>query len=116
MNFNKIVELFNCTVTHRAENFEDQVKDVVESNMMSKVLLVDHEKFILITSLATDQALRTADIVNANGVLITETNTIPNTMKTLAKDLKITLIKTTFSAKAVCSNLQTSFDVNIEHL
>ncbi len=72
-----------------------EVEDAVVSDLMSDVLLVDLEEFILITSLASDQVIRTADIVGAAAVALTNGKQPQTTMVELAKEQGITLFSTT---------------------
>jgi predicted transcriptional regulator len=69
-----------------------EVEDAVVSDLMSDVLLVDLEEFILITSLASDQVIRTADIVGASAVVLTNGKQPQTTMVELAKEQGITLL------------------------
>ncbi|MFW6251269.1 MAG: DRTGG domain-containing protein, partial [Alkalispirochaetaceae bacterium] len=71
---------------------------VVVSDLMSDVLLVDQEEFILITSLASDQVIRTADIVGAAAVVLTNGKQPQTTMVALAKEQGVTLLATTLSS------------------
>lgn len=64
-----------------------QVAHVVVSDLMSDVLLVDEEDMILLTSLASDQVLRTAQIVGAVGVIVVNGKTLPSSMAGVAKEL-----------------------------
>ena len=73
-----------------------EVEDAVVSDLMSDVLLVDLEEFLLITSLASDQVVRTADIVGAAAVVLTNGKQPQTTMVELAKEQGITLFSTTF--------------------
>ena len=72
-----------------------EVRDVVVSDLMSDVLLVDLEEFILVTSLASDQVIRTADIVGAAGVILTNGKQPQTSMVQLAREQRITLLRTT---------------------
>lgn len=65
---------------------------VIASDLMSDVLVVDHPSPLLVTSLASDQVIRTADIVGACAVLVVNGKTLPANMKTLARECGMTLL------------------------
>lgn len=75
------------------EGYPDRlIEDALVSDLMSDVLLVDLEEFVLITSLASDQVIRTADIVGASAVILTNGKQPQTTMVELARDQGVTLI------------------------
>jgi hypothetical protein len=76
---------------------ESDVRHVVASDLMSDVLTVDHDAPLLLTSLVSDQALRTANVVGAAAVLIANGKTPPPDMVKLAQQLGIPLARTELS-------------------
>ena len=70
------------------------VHHVISSDLMSDVLMMDLDQPLLLTSLVSDQALRTANIVGAAGVLIANGKTPPPDMVALARELAIPLART----------------------
>lgn len=98
MELSKIVENIECSVLYKSRNFNTtDISGVVVTNMMSNVLASDHDDFLLVTELASDQVLRTADIVSARAVLIANNN-ISESIMALAKEFDITLLSTILSA------------------
>ena len=67
---------------------------VIAADLMSDVLTMDLERPLLLTSLATDQALRTAHVVGAAGVLLANGKTPPPEMIALAQKLGLPLART----------------------
>lgn len=99
MELSKIVENIECSVLYKSRNFNTtDISGVVVTNMMSNVLASDHDDFLLVTELASDQVLRTADIVSARAVLIANNNNISESIMALAKEFDITLLSTILSA------------------
>ena len=89
-------EALSAQIIVEGEGFPDrEIRDAVVSDLMSDVLLVDLEEFLLITSLASDQVIRTADIVGAAVVVLTNGKQAQTTMVQLAKEQGITLMTTT---------------------
>lgn len=106
MKVKDAAEILNCKIIHQNENFATRdAKKIIASDLMSDVLVVDEEIDILITSLATYQALRTADIVSAGCVIIVNGKEIMKDMEEMAKELSITLLQTELPTFEVCSLL-----------
>ena len=70
---------------------------VISSDLMSDVLMMDLEHALLLTSLVSDQALRTAHVVEASAVLIANGKMPTPQMADLARELDIPLARTTLS-------------------
>ena len=67
---------------------------VISSDLMSDVLMVDLEHPLLLTSLVSDQALRTANVVGAAAVLVANGKLPPPDMVDLARQLGMPLART----------------------
>jgi hypothetical protein len=78
------------------------VQAVVASDLMSDVLVVTREDFLLVTSLASDQMIRTADLVGAAGVVLVNGKQPPASSLKLAKDLTIALIASPLPKYEAC--------------
>ena len=74
----------------------------VASDLMSDVLLVDADDILLLTSLASDQAIRTAHIVGAMGVVVHDSKPLPSTMSEVARQLKVPLVSSPLSKYESC--------------
>ena len=70
---------------------------VVAADLMSDVLTMDLERPLLLTSLATEQAVRTAHVVGAVAVLVANGKTPPPEMVALARKLDLPLARTALS-------------------
>ena len=73
------------------------VLHVISSDLMSDVLMVDLEHPLLLTSLVSDQSLRTAHVVGAAAVLVANGKTPPPDMVDLARQLGVPLARTALS-------------------
>jgi len=78
------------------------VQAVVASDLMSDVLVVTREDFLLVTSLASDQMIRTADLVGAAGVVLVNGKKPPASALKLAGELGIALIATPLPKYEAC--------------
>ena len=65
---------------------------VVANDLMSDVLLVDADDILLLTSLASDQVIRTANIIGAMGVVVHNGKPLPEAMCQAAQTFGIPLI------------------------
>lgn len=92
MTIDDIAAVLDGKVLFKEEGEDREVGFVVASDLMSDVLLVDKDDILLLTSLASDQALRTAQIVGAMGVVVHNNKPLPASMKDVAKRLGISLV------------------------
>ena len=76
--------------------------NVVASDLMSDVLMTDEDCPLLVTSLVSDQSIRTAHVVGAVGVLIVNGKLPPPEMAKLAETLHIPLARTALSKFRAC--------------
>lgn len=82
-----------------------EIFDVVVSDLMSDVLVVEKEDFLLVTSLTSEQVLRTADIVDARAILITNGKYPQEPMRKLAAQQTIPILTTSLSTFDACRAL-----------
>ena len=75
---------------------------VVANDLMSDVLLSDADDILLLTSLASDQAVRTANIVGAMGVVVHNAKPLPATMCKVADTLGIPLVSSPLAKYDAC--------------
>ena len=75
---------------------------VVANDLMSDVLLYDADDVLLLTSLASDQAIRTAHIVGAMGVVIHNAKPLSQTMIEVANSLGIPLVSSPLAKYEAC--------------
>ena len=82
---------------------------VVANDLLSDVLLFDAGDALLLTSLASDQAIRTAHIVGAVGVVIHNAKPLSETMINVANDLGIPLVSSPLSKYDACVKMHDAF-------
>ena len=93
MNITDIVKTLDGTLVAGGES-DRKVGTVVANDLMSDVLLNDGDDILLLTSLASDQAIRTANIVGAMCVVVHNAKPLPQTMCQVADTLGIPLVTT----------------------
>ncbi|MEI7942035.1 MAG: hypothetical protein WCH76_02570 [Candidatus Riflemargulisbacteria bacterium] len=103
VTFAEIVEKLSLTTFNEANDLnESYVLNVISSDLMSDVLMVGHDVDLLITSLATDQTIRTANIMDMIGIIIVNGKEITENMTELAKELNINLFSSNYSKYDTC--------------
>jgi hypothetical protein len=106
MTFVDIVEQLPAHVVHKASDFPGKpLRHVVASDLMSDVLVADFDDVVIVTSLASEQTVRTADIVGARGVLLVNDKTPQAAMKALAVQQDLTVLSTPLSMFEACVSL-----------
>ena len=99
----EIVKPLNAEVIVSGSTFADgEIAGVVVSDLMSDVLVVDDTGFLLVSSLASEQLIRTADIVGAVGVVLVNGKRAPPSMRELAESLDQTFLRTEHTSFHTC--------------
>ena len=102
MNVQDAISALDAELLVSGEGLLKEVKHVVASDLMSDVLLVDEDDMLLLTSLASDQVLRTAQIVGAVAVIVVNGKSLPSSMQQVAADLGMVLALATHSKFDAC--------------
>ncbi|WP_304226617.1 DRTGG domain-containing protein [Gracilinema caldarium] len=103
MTFVDIIEHLPAHIINKGTDFSDKpIEHVVASDLMSDVLVVDLDNTLIVTSLASEQTVRTADIVGARGVLLVNDKNPQPAMKKLAEEQNITVLSTPLSMFQAC--------------
>lgn len=106
MRFTEISRSLDCQEYNQGDHFETgEIEYVTAGDLMSEVLVYDKENLLLVTSLNSEQVIRTANIVDAAGIVLVNSK-IPNEqMISLARDLGIVLLSTQNSMFETCAIL-----------
>jgi hypothetical protein len=95
MNLNQIAAALDAELEHGPKGWERiNIESVFASDLMSDVLMSDRDEMLLITSLSTEQAIRSAGIVGSEAVVIANNKTVTNGMVELAREQGIALFRT----------------------
>lgn len=117
MNYQHILELLEAKHFFRCSTYnEAEIDSFVASDLMSDVLTVDSENFVLITSLTSDQVARTADIVGARAVLLVNGKQPQQRLVDFAEEFNISLISTPYPMFKVCYILGTALTGEGRHI
>jgi hypothetical protein len=103
VSFAEIVGKLELTTVNESNDLgASYILNVIASDLMSDVLMVGHDVDLLVTSLATDQTIRTANIMDMVGIIIVNGKEITENMKELAKELNINLFSSNYSKYETC--------------
>jgi len=102
MTTGMIVQRTGWEVLAKGSSFDRHIRRIVASDLMSDVLVVDEDDMLLLTSLVSDQVLRTAQVVGAVGVVVVNGKPLPSSMVSVANSLGVSLLTTRLSKFDAC--------------
>lgn len=106
MRFSEMSSSLKCREYNRGDNFQSaEIENITAGDLMSEVLVYDRENLLLVTSLNSDQVLRTANMVDALGVLLVNSKIPSERMISLAGELGVALLSTPESMFDTCAAL-----------
>lgn len=95
MNVTEIVENLPAHVVYGAPGYQNlEIGRIIAGDLMSDILVTVENDALLVTSLATEQAIRCADMIGATAILLVNDKLPLPGMKVLAEDCGITLLAT----------------------
>lgn len=97
MQISKIIEYTEAHICCGADMVDKEVTKAFSSDLMSDVLTLEDENFLLITGLSNIQLIRTAEMANIRVILIARNKTATPEMIELANEHKMILLETPFS-------------------
>jgi molybdopterin-binding protein len=101
-----IVETLPAHVVYAPEAVhQTHIQHIVAGDLMSDILVTLEQGCLLVTSLATEQAVRTADVVGAAAVLLVNDKLPSPGMKALAQECGIPLLATPLPLFDTCAAL-----------
>jgi len=100
-----VVQRTGWDVLVKGAGFDRHIRKLVASDLMSDVLVVDEDDMLLLTSLASDQVLRTAQVVGAVGVVVVNGKPLPSSMVSVANTLGVSLLTTRLAKYDACVTL-----------
>jgi hypothetical protein len=106
MKFRDIVDVLDARVVAKSTAFDECTADsVIVSDLMSDVLMMEKTSPLIVSSLSSDQTIRTASMVDAVGVVIAQNKPLPDKMASLAVELDVTLLHTQLEKFECCVRL-----------
>jgi len=106
MIINDLCALPEFEQTALENSLDEKIERIIVSELMSDVLTDDdYGNVVLVTGLCTEQAIRTANMIDALAVVITTGKKITAPMLKIAKDAGISLFSTKLRNYEVCKLL-----------
>jgi predicted transcriptional regulator len=97
MKVKEIVKLIDGQIICGEDRMDESVVYAFSSDLMSDVLTIKVDNFILITGLANIQSIRTAEISDVQFILFVRGKKVTEEMISLAKDNGMAIIQTDYS-------------------
>ena len=106
MDLIRIADMLEAETMNAPEGWERfRIETVFASDLMSDVLMSDREDLLLLTSLSTEQAIRSAGIVGCEAVVVANNKTVTDGMVELAREQGVALFCTRFPKYESCVRL-----------
>ena len=106
MDLIQIAEILEAGTVYGPDGWEQtRIETVFASDLMSDVLMSDRDHMLLVTSLSTEQSIRSAGIVGSEAVVIANNKTVTEGMIELARDQGVALLCTRFPKYESCVRL-----------
>lgn len=103
MKLTELIKPLACNVINKGSDFSNvTIGNVTASDLMSDVLVVDKHDLLIVTSLASDQVIRTSDIIGVRAVVVVNGKALPATMVKLAQELDMTLLLSPLTKFMAC--------------
>jgi predicted transcriptional regulator len=103
MTLIQIADVIDAELVYGPSGWEQiSIASVFASDLMSDVLMSDRDEMLLVTSLSTEQSIRSAGIVGSEAVVIANNKTVTSGMIELAKEQEIALFCTKYPKYESC--------------
>lgn len=77
-NLKPLIEALAAKAVNAPPGWEDrEIKRIFASDLISDILVIEGENILLLSSLLSDQVLRTADVIGASAVVLVNRKHIP---------------------------------------
>jgi hypothetical protein len=102
----RIVENLPAHVVYGAPGWQNlNLRTVIASDLMSDVLVTVNDTALIVTSLPTEQTIRSADVIGASAVLLVNDKLPTQAMKALAETCGVTVLATPMPMYEACVTL-----------
>lgn len=101
-----LIETLGAKAVTAPDGWEDrEIRKIFASDLISDILLADGENILLVTSLLSDQVLRTADVIGAMAVVLVNRKQIPAMLGKAAAKQGLPLFHTSLPKFESCVRL-----------
>lgn len=99
MTFDQVLEAVEGQQVHPSSRWTTlNIRHVVTCDLMSDVLVTDHDQILLVTSLPSDQVARTADMVGACGIVLVNGKAPQPSLVELCVQLDLALVRSSLGS------------------
>jgi uncharacterized protein with PIN domain len=106
MKFSDIVSALQGTVIYKGSKFDKtDIEHVCAADLMSEVLIEDHDNMVIVTALTSEQSARTADIVDALGIVLINSKRPQPEMRRLLQEMNLSCVSTSLNMYECCVEL-----------
>jgi predicted transcriptional regulator len=105
MTLDKVKEIVEGRLVSSPGNIDITIERAFASDMMSDVLTIDTKNLLLITGLSNIQTIRTAEMADILGIVLVRGKRATDDMLSIADELGIVIIETSWSMFRVCGAL-----------
>lgn len=106
MKLREIIELLSVELVYEPEEKNtENIVYAVAADLMSDIMLDTRDGSVLITGLMNQQVIRTAEMVNSHTIIFVRGKEIPPGVIELAKDKKITVLRSDCTMFETCGKL-----------
>jgi serine kinase of HPr protein (carbohydrate metabolism regulator) len=105
MTIKDLAEVLDCKVIHGEEYLSREVKTAFASDLLSDVLTLQANEFVLLTGLPNLQAIRTAEMAEASCVVFVRNKRVSPEMIRLAQESEIAILECPYSMYRSCGLL-----------
>ena len=110
MKIKKIAQILNAEILAGEASLEKEVSEFAASDLLSDVLALNKDHFLLLTALTSQQVLRTAEITGAIGVVIVNGKSPDQEAIGLARSHGISLLMTSEAMFEACQLIVKALD------
>lgn len=106
ITISSIVQTLPAHIVYASSSVNElEIEQIIAGDLMSDMLVTTNTNCLLVTSLATEQTVRTADIICAQAILLVNDKLPTQKMKDLAEESDITLLATPLPMYETCITL-----------
>lgn len=106
MNLKWAADALSATALYAPDGWEQRVAGgVFVSDLISDILVSETDQPLLLTSLLSDQVLRTAEVIGATAVVLANRRHVPDTIAQAARRIGMPLFHTPYAKFEACLRL-----------
>jgi hypothetical protein len=103
MTLKEIVTELDAALLYAPADWEEQdVASVIASDLISDILVGEGEDQLLLTSLTSNQIVRTADLIGAVAIMLVHRRQVPPALEVAAREQDIPLFRSAIAKYDAC--------------